>query len=123
MNKMIFNNDDGAMIHFADSHADEFLDGKKYTIVPLALKDYDSSLIYYLKDGELKTKSKADDADYQKGIEYAKAEEAKTQYQRDRQYPSIGDQLDMQYWDQVNGTSTWKDAIAKVKADNPKEAE
>ena len=45
------------------------------------------------------------------------------QYQRDRQYPSIGDQLDMQYHDQLNGTTTWKDAIAKVKADNPKEAE
>ena len=42
------------------------------------------------------------------------------QYQRDRQYPSIGDQLDMQYWDAVNGTTTWKDAIAQVKADNPK---
>ena len=42
------------------------------------------------------------------------------EYQRDRQYPSIGDQLDMQYWDQVNGTTTWKDAIAKVKADHPK---
>ena len=41
-------------------------------------------------------------------------------YQRDRSYPSIGDQLDMQYWDQVNGTTTWKDAIAKVKADHPK---
>ena len=45
------------------------------------------------------------------------------QYQRDRQYPSIGDQLDMQYHDQIDGTTTWKDAIAKVKADNPKEAE
>ena len=32
----------------------------------------------------------------------------------------IGDQLDMQYWDQVNGTTTWKDAVAKVKSDNPK---
>jgi len=42
------------------------------------------------------------------------------QYQRDRQYPSIGDQLDMQYHDQLDGTTTWKDAIAKVKADNPK---
>ena len=42
------------------------------------------------------------------------------QYQRDRQYPSIGDQLDMQYHDQLNGTTTWKDAVAKVKADNPK---
>jgi hypothetical protein len=43
-----------------------------------------------------------------------------TQYQQDRVYPSIGDQLDMQYWDQVNGTTTWKDAIAAVKAAHPK---
>ena len=42
------------------------------------------------------------------------------QYQRDRQYPSIGDQLDMQYHDQLNGTTTWQDAVAKVKSDNPK---
>ena len=43
------------------------------------------------------------------------------QYQRDRVYPSIGDQLDMQYKDLLNGTTTWKDAVAKVKSDNPKE--
>ena len=49
------------------------------------------------------------------------AEYDANQYQRDRQYPSIGDQLDMQYWDSVNDTTTWKDAIAKVKSDNPKE--
>jgi len=44
------------------------------------------------------------------------------QYQRDRvkEYPSIQEQLDMQYHDNVNGTTTWKDAIAKVKLDNPK---
>ena len=44
------------------------------------------------------------------------------QYQRDRavSFPTWQDQLDMQYWDQVNGTTTWKDAIAKVKADHPK---
>jgi hypothetical protein len=42
------------------------------------------------------------------------------QYQRDRVYPSIGEQLDMQYWDKVNGTTTWEDAVAKVKSDNPK---
>ena len=35
-------------------------------------------------------------------------------------YPSIGDQLDMQYHDSVDGTTTWADAIAKVKSDNPK---
>ena len=47
---------------------------------------------------------------------------AATKYQRDRetQYPSLADQLDMQYWDKKNGTTTWVDAIAKVKSDNPK---
>ena len=42
------------------------------------------------------------------------------QYQRDRVYPSIEEQLDMQYWDKVNGTTNWEDAIAKIKLDNPK---
>ena len=51
------------------------------------------------------------------------AEYDANQYQRDRAtaYPTIKDQLDMQYWDNVNGTTTWEDAIAKVKADNPKD--
>jgi len=35
--------------------------------------------------------------------------------------PSIGDQLDMQYWDSVNGTTIWKDMITKLKNDIPKE--
>jgi len=35
-------------------------------------------------------------------------------------YPSQAEQWDMQYWDQVNGTTKWKDAIAKVKSDYPK---
>ena len=44
------------------------------------------------------------------------------QYQRDREaeYPFLKDQLDMQYKDLLNGTTTWKDAVAKVKTDNPK---
>ena len=45
------------------------------------------------------------------------------QYQRDRasEYPELKEQLDMQYKDLLNGTTTWKDAVAKVKSDNPKE--
>lgn len=39
---------------------------------------------------------------------------------RQRAYPSLQQQLDMMYHDQVNGTTTWKDAIAQVKADYPK---
>ena len=34
-------------------------------------------------------------------------------------YGDLGSQLDMQYWDNVNSTTTWKDHVAKVKADNP----
>lgn len=43
-------------------------------------------------------------------------------YQRDRaiSYPSIKDQLDMMWHDKQNDTTTWEDAIAKVKSDNPK---
>ena len=35
-------------------------------------------------------------------------------------YASTGDQLDMQYWDNVNGTTTWKDHVASIKAAHPK---
>ena len=47
---------------------------------------------------------------------------AAVKYKSDRakDFASIGDQLDMQYWDSVNGTTTWKDHVAKVKSDNPK---
>jgi len=41
---------------------------------------------------------------------------------RQEAYGSIADQLDMQYWDAVNDTTTWKDHIAQVKSDNPKPA-
>ena len=34
-------------------------------------------------------------------------------------YGDLGDQLDMQYHASVDGTSTWKDHVAKVKTDNP----
>ncbi len=34
-------------------------------------------------------------------------------------YPSMVDQLDMQYWDGVNGTTTWADAIQAVKDEYP----
>jgi hypothetical protein len=34
-------------------------------------------------------------------------------------YGDWNSQLDMQYHDNVNGTTTWKDHVAKVKTDNP----
>ena len=51
-----------------------------------------------------------------------KAEYDTQEYARNRAtaYASTGDQLDMQYWDSVNDTTTWKDHIASVKAQFPK---
>jgi len=40
--------------------------------------------------------------------------------QRLAEYPSLTDQQDMQYWDAVNGTTTWKDKINEIKTKYPK---
>ena len=34
-------------------------------------------------------------------------------------YGDLGSQLDMQYHDSVDGTTTWKDHVAAVKTANP----
>ena len=71
------------------------------------------------KDGKSVTLDNAKVAAARKALDDAAAA---IKYKSDRAaaYASIGDQLDMQYWDAVNGTTTWKDHVAKVKADNPK---
>ena len=47
------------------------------------------------------------------------------QYKYDRQqaYKPLAEQLDMQYWDKVNGTNLWKEHIDSVKAAHPKPTE
>jgi len=65
------------------------------------------------------------EADYDQAITdlaNSKYDEQENGYKIARQeaYPSIPDQLDMLYWDKVNDTTTWKDAIAEIKSDNPK---
>ena len=37
-----------------------------------------------------------------------------------RQYPPIEDQLDMIYWDKINGTNNWVETITKIKEETPK---
>ena len=41
---------------------------------------------------------------------------------REAAYAPVQEQLDMMYWDQVNGTTTWKDHVAAVRAAYPKPA-
>jgi len=42
---------------------------------------------------------------------------------RVKAYASIEEQLDMQYWDKVNGTNLWQEHIDAVKAAHPKPTE
>jgi hypothetical protein len=37
-----------------------------------------------------------------------------------REYPPIGEQLDMLYHDKINGTNNWETTIAAIKAAHPK---
>ena len=67
------------------------------------------------------------DADYdQAKIDLGNSKWNEQQYgyisARQAAYGSLADQMDMQYWDAVNSTTTWQDHVAKVKSDNPKPA-
>ena len=96
----------------------------------LAYKDkvfsIDDSLGCFDKDGKLFS---IDDAKVKEARATLNAQEAASLYQRQRTgeagttdsiYLPMSQQLDMQYWDSVNGTTTWKDHIAAVKAKYPK---
>ena len=61
-------------------------------------------------------------ADIEAKMVELQAEYDNKQYQRDRAkaYPSLEEQMDMQYWDKVNGTNNWETKIAEIKAQFPK---
>ena len=80
------------------------LGGTEFQVKP------DLSVVYF--DGNATEPSESDITNKIAEIEVLEA--------RKIAYGSIADQLDMQYWDNVNSTTTWKDHIAQVKADNPK---
>jgi hypothetical protein len=42
-------------------------------------------------------------------------------FNREVAYPSLEEQADMQYWDAINGTTTWIDTISAIKLKYPKE--
>lgn len=52
-----------------------------------------------------------------------KYEPAALNYRQKRQlaYPDVGEQLDMIYWDKVNGTDLWFETVTAVKQEYPKE--
>ena len=65
------------------------------------------------------------DSDYDQAIvdlANSKFDQQENGYKTARQeaYGSWQEQIDMQYKDLLNDTTTWKDHIAQVKSDNPK---
>ena len=75
--------------------------------IDLSTAEYDKTINEWAKasfDKEVETALIADGGQSAKYAQYRAAA-----------YPSIADQLDMQYHDSVDGTTTWADAIAAVK--------
>ena len=66
--------------------------------------------------------TKPTEAEINAEIARLQAEYEAKQYQRDRAkaYPTIQEQLDLLYWDKVNGTNNWEAAIEAVKTEYPK---
>lgn len=104
--------------------------GLDHEAIYLAYKDQvvsiDDSAGCFDKDNN---KVNIDDTKVKEARATLDAQAQATLYQRQRTgeagttdtiYLPMSQQLDMQYWDSVNGTTTWKDHITAVKAKYPK---
>ena len=85
----------------------EIYEGDDATIKWVLSASDDVTLDWIMKDGAFVERTKH--------ISYA--------IQRQVAYGPIGDQLDMFYKDQINGTTTFRDHVAAVKAANPAPAD
>ena len=86
-----------------------------------SIKEYDSIIA---KHGEVKLEFEIEEKkilDEQK--KYDEAQKLIPEYSklREREYKSIREQLDMQYWDKKNDTNNWEIYIDEIKAKYPKE--
>ena len=92
--------------------------GKK-ELVPINTPVRTNGNIHYLHTAE--EQAEMETRDVQAAIEKADYI-ANHKYKDDRTlaYGSVTDQLDMLYWDKVNGTNTWTTHITTIKALYPK---
>jgi len=74
-------------------------------------------------DDDVPEKDRPTEAEINAELKRLQADYDAKKYQRDRNYSSVGEQLDMIYWDKKNGTKKWEEAIDKVKSDHPKPTE
>ena len=77
---------------------------------------YDS-IIWHSKDIEKPTEEECNAKLAELQAEYNAQAYARS---RATEYPSIQEQLDLQYWDKVNSTDKWGEAVKAVKDKYPK---
>ena len=77
--------------------------------------------MYYNKNGSIIQSDLNLDLPKATEEEWNAQNEANYAQKRQEAYPSAEEQLDMIYWDKVNGTNLWQSKIAEIKAKYPKE--
>lgn len=77
---------------------------------------------YKFSDGEIVelTPAEISEVEDREADEAQRLAEVKYKLDRAEAYAPIAEQLDMQYWDSVNGSRTWLDHIEAVKEAHPK---
>ena len=76
----------------------------------------------YIKEWKAKERSQPTEAEIKAAHAEWQAEYDSKAYARARagEYAPIAEQLDMMYWDSVNGSRTWLDHVESVKEAHPK---
>ena len=93
----------------------------KFNTTINSIKEYDSIVA---KHGEIKLEFEIEEKKILDELkEYDEAQKLIPEYSklREREYKSIGEQLDMQYWDIKNDTNNWEIYIDTIKEKYPKE--
>ena len=88
-----------------------------------AIRSLDPDSLFSITDGVINWEtSPIDQAAIDAELARLQAEHDSKAYARARAeaYAPIAEQLDMQYWDSVNGSRTWLDHIEAVKEAHPK---
>lgn len=78
-----------------------------------------SKLDWYIEDLKVQFVQKKQEIEMLKLINVNKIELPYDQKRRN-EYPAVEEQLDMLYWDLMNGTDNWRDKITEIKTKYPK---
>ena len=99
------------------------LGGVERILAPGPLTLTDAELEAHIAHNVIGTKHSVSDVKAQVLVLEQEVNKNAYKAQRAKAYKSIEEQLDMQYWDRVNGTDTWKQHIDAVKTAHPKPTE